>query len=63
MKVVEVLALMDLTDICAKGHMLCGLDEVYPDEAKNIRNEFAKVGLRGKMINKVADYFKQMKHS
>lgn len=57
LKVAGVLALIELTDIYAKGHMLYALDKVYPDEAKNIRNEFAKVGLRGKIINKVADHF------
>lgn len=57
LKVAGVLALIELTDIYAKGQLLYALDKVYPDEAKNIRNEFAKVGIRGKIINKVADQF------
>lgn len=59
LKVIGVLALLDLTDICGKGHMLSYLDRFEPEAAKRFRdtgNSFSKLlKIRFKMIEKSAD--------
>lgn len=63
-KFLTILAFMDLTDIVAKGHMLCWLKSTHPEAAKDYihvdeeKNGFLKV--RANMIDGVAGLFDEL---
>ena len=59
LKVIGILALIDITDITAKGWVLYWMDIKYPEAASDYRNiEYNTIlfRIRPKMINRVADY-------
>lgn len=58
--ILGILAAMDLTDILAKGQLLGGLDELETDEPVETFKTYAGNMIRGKIVLKVADFWKHL---
>lgn len=56
--ILGIVAAMDLTDILTKGHLLGSLEMIETDKLVENFRESARTKVRGKMILKVAEFWK-----